>query len=208
LGWSRSADAAAGAVWKEEAAMSAGTYTLAEFVGGLRAITAELQNPCEITERVATLARALALAPTWLESKHYVGDAEQGFGIHVLHEEPDHTLLVFAAAWLPGRGAPPHNHGTWAVVAGVEGLERNTLWSRLDDGARPGYAEIRKSSETVVGPGDVLVFMPESIHSVVNESAQVTVSLHVYGYNLNLTKRSEFDPKHNAERPVLLKMQS
>jgi predicted metal-dependent enzyme (double-stranded beta helix superfamily) len=188
--------------------MSAGTYTLAEFVGGLRAITAELQNPRQITDRVASLARALALAPTWLESKHYVGDAEQGFGIHVFHEEPDHTLLVFAAAWLPGRGAPPHNHGTWAVVAGVEGLERNTLWSRVDDGARPGYAESRKSSERVVGPGDVLVFMPEAIHSVVNESAQVTVSLHVYGYNLNLTKRSEFDPKHNTERPVLLKMQS
>jgi predicted metal-dependent enzyme (double-stranded beta helix superfamily) len=95
--------------------MRTSTYTLPEFVGSLRAITSDSQDPREITERVGPLARARALARTWLESKHYVGDAEQGFGIHVLHEEPDHTLLVFAAAWLPGRGVPPHTHapGRW-----------------------------------------------------------------------------------------------
>ena len=188
--------------------MPVDAYTLAQFVGDLRAITAGTRDPREITELVRPLARSLALARTWLMPEHYAGDAEQGFGAHVLHEEPDHTLLVFAAAWLPGRGSPPHNHGTWAVVAGVDGLERNTLWNRVDNGSRPGLAQIRKGRETVVGPGDVLTLMPDSIHSVVNESAQVTVSLHVYGYNLNLTNRSEFDPERDLERPVVLKMQS
>jgi predicted metal-dependent enzyme (double-stranded beta helix superfamily) len=188
--------------------MIEGSHTLAEFVARLRAIAAETRDPREITERVRPLARALALSRTWLEPKHYAGDEQQGFGIHVLHEEPDHTLLVFAAAWLPGRGAPPHNHGTWAVVTGVEGPERNTLWERVDDGSRPGYARIRKRSEKVFGPGDVLTLMPDEIHSVVNESPRVTVSLHVYGYNLNLTTRSEFDPERNIERPVLLTMEA
>jgi predicted metal-dependent enzyme (double-stranded beta helix superfamily) len=178
----------------EEAAMPVGAHTLAEFVGHLRAITAGTRDPREITERVRPRARSLALARAWLRPAHYAGDAEQGFGVHVLHEEPDHSLLVFAAAWLPGRGAPPHNHGTWAVVAGVDGYERNTFWMRVDDGSRPGYAQIRTRDEMVVGPGDVLTLLPDAIHSVVNESAQVTVSLHVYGYNLNLTNRSEFDP--------------
>ena len=57
------------------------------------------------------------------------------------------------------------------------------------------------------GPGDVLVLLPDAIHSVVNESGQVTVSLHVYGYNLNLAKRSEFDPERDVERPVRLRME-
>jgi predicted metal-dependent enzyme (double-stranded beta helix superfamily) len=35
----------------------------------------------------------------------------------------------------------PHNHGTWAVVAGVYGPERNAFWKRLDDGSRPGCAK-------------------------------------------------------------------
>jgi predicted metal-dependent enzyme (double-stranded beta helix superfamily) len=192
----------------KEPIMTAGGYRLAEFVTDLRSIRADAQDPVEITERVRPLARALALARTWLEPKHYVGDEEQGFGVHVLHEEPDHTLLVFAAAWLPGRGAPPHTHGTWAVVAGVDGSERNVFWTRVDDGARPGYAKLRKQAEQVFGPGDVLTLLPDAIHSVVNESAQVTVSLHVYGYNLNLTNRSEFDPDRDLERPVRLRMRS
>jgi hypothetical protein len=40
-----------------------------------------------------------------------------------------------------------------------------------------------------------------------NETAAVTVSLHVYGYNLNLARRSQFDPERNVELPVTLKMQ-
>jgi hypothetical protein len=59
--------------------------------------------------------------------------------------------------------APPHNHGTWAVVAGVDGLEKNVFWKRVDDGSRPGYAEIVKAGEKVFGAGDVVTFLPESI---------------------------------------------
>jgi predicted metal-dependent enzyme (double-stranded beta helix superfamily) len=193
---------------EEAASMTTSAYTLAELVRSLRTITADSRDPEEITMRVAPLVRALALARTWLEPKHYTGDAAQGFGVHVLHEERDHTLLVFAAAWLPGRGSSPHNHGTWAVVAGVDGAERNTFWDRLDEGSRPGYAKIRKQGEKVFGPGDVLTLLPGAIHSVANESTQVTVSLHVYGYNLNLTTRSEFDPERDVDRPVVLKMES
>jgi predicted metal-dependent enzyme (double-stranded beta helix superfamily) len=188
--------------------MAEGGYNLVEFVRHLRTIATETRDPGEITQRLQPLVRVLALDRTWLEPKHYTGDDTQGFGVHVLHEEPDHTLLVFAAAWLPGRGARPHNHGTWAVVAGVDGPERNIFWQRMDDGSRPGYAKIRKQAEKVFGPGDVLALLPDAIHSVVNESGQVTVSLHVYGYNLNLAKRSEFDPEHDVERPVRLRMES
>jgi predicted metal-dependent enzyme (double-stranded beta helix superfamily) len=188
--------------------MAERTLTLGEFVGSLRAIATESADPAEIMARLRPLTRALAVGRTWLEPRHYTCDAEQGFGVHVLHEEPDHTLMVFAASWLPGRGARPHNHGTWAVVAGVDGLERNIFWRRLDDGGRPGYARIQKQSEKVFGPGDVLTLLPDAIHSVINDSAQVTVSLHVYGYNLNLATRSEFDPERDVEQPVQLKMES
>ena len=75
----------------------------------------------------------------------------------MLHEEPDYTLFVIAAAWLPGRGVAPHNHGTWAVVAGVDGLERNASWKRLADGSHPGYAKIAKVTEKDFGPGEVTV---------------------------------------------------
>jgi predicted metal-dependent enzyme (double-stranded beta helix superfamily) len=146
--------------------MNVKTYGIAEFVGDLRRIAGETSDARAIIARVRPLARELAFAKAWLAPGHYRCDAEQGFGAHLLHEEPDHTLAVFAASWLPGRGAPPHNHGTWAVVAGVDGDETNVFWERLDDGSRAGYAELRKQSEKVFGCGDVVSFLPDSIHSV------------------------------------------
>jgi predicted metal-dependent enzyme (double-stranded beta helix superfamily) len=125
--------------------------------------------------------------------------------VHLLHEEADHSLAVFAIAWLPGRGAPPHNHGAWAVVAGVDGLETNTFWQRLDDGSRPGYAEISKNGEKVFGPGEVVAFLPHDIHSVTNETPAVTVSLHVYGKHLNYTARSQYDATARTETPFLIR---
>ena len=187
--------------------MTTAVYTLDAFVKDLRTLAAETRDPGAMAARVRPLARELALARTWLQPKHYACDPEQGFGLHVLHEEPDHTLFVIVAAWLPGRGVAPHNHGTWAVVAGVDGHERNTFWKRVDDGARPGYAKLEKRGEKVFGPGEVVTLLPDAIHSVRNDTAAVTVSLHTYGYNLNLSGRLQFDPERETVESVALKME-
>ena len=184
--------------------MADAAYELSRFVDDLRAIAAETSDPRAIVARVRPFARDLALAGTWLSPRHYECDVRQGFGAHLLHEEPDHTLAIFAGAWLPGRGAPPHNHGTWAVVAGVDGPERNTFWTRVDDGSRAGRAEVHRQGDLVLGPGDVVTFLPDSIHSVVNETARVTVSLHIYGKHVNYTKRSQFDPEEGTEKAFIL----
>jgi predicted metal-dependent enzyme (double-stranded beta helix superfamily) len=187
--------------------MGGDTYTLPQFVEDLRSSVAQTQDAREIIARVRPFARRLALAKGWIQPHYYECDREQGFGVHLLHEESDHTLAVFAIAWLPGRGAPPHNHGTWAVVAGVDGPEENTFWKRLDDGSRPGYAEIIREGARLFGPGEVVAFLPDDIHSVTNETDQVTVSLHVYGKHLNYTGRSQFDPEAKTEMPFIVRQQ-
>jgi predicted metal-dependent enzyme (double-stranded beta helix superfamily) len=178
---------------------------LEQFVAELRAVTARMRDPLAIVERLQPLVLDLARSRTWLEARHYECDADQGFGAHVLHEEADHTLAVMAGAWLPGRGAPPHNHGTWALVAGVDGLERNSFWTRVDGGTRPGHAEIRRQGDSILGPGDVIAFQADSIHSVVNETERVSLSLHVYGMHVNYTNRSQFDPVTGTEKQFILK---
>ncbi len=180
------------------------TYTLSTFVQDLRTITAECDDPQDLIVRVSPLAQRLALSRSWLQPQHYTCDVEQGFGVHLLHQEPDHTLAVFAIAWLPGRGAPPHNHGTWAVVSGVDGQEKNTFWKRQDDGSRPGYAEVVWNGEKIFGPGEALAFLPHEIHSVTNENDTTTVSLHIYGMHLNYTGRSQFDVEKCSEMPFLV----
>jgi predicted metal-dependent enzyme (double-stranded beta helix superfamily) len=182
-------------------------YDLATFVKDLRAVVREAGDDRTIIAEVSPLARELALARSWLAPRHYECDPGQGFGVHLLHEEPDHTLAVFAASWLPGRRAPPHNHGTWAVVAGADGAETNVFWERLDDGTRPGYAQIRKQAEQVFGPGDVVSLLAESIHSVENRTGSVTVSLHVYGRHLNHVARLQFDPLARTATPFRVVVQ-
>jgi predicted metal-dependent enzyme (double-stranded beta helix superfamily) len=180
------------------------SYGLEELTGDLRAIAAQFSDEHEILTRVRPLARRMADTPTWLRREHHSCDEAQGFGVHLLHEEPDHALAVFAIAWLPGRGAPPHNHGTWAVVAGVEGTEKNTYWRRLDDRSRPGHAELRACGAKLIRPGGVYILTSDAIHSVTNETRRVTVSLHIYGRHLNYTGRSQFDPQSESEKPFLL----
>src|SRR5436309_13628103 len=99
--------------------MAIATYTLADYIQDLRTVTSETQDPNDIIARVGPLAERAALSKEWLQPHHYACDSEQGFGVHLLHEEPDHTLAVFAIAWLPARGAPPHNHRTCAQLHAV-----------------------------------------------------------------------------------------
>lgn len=184
-------------------------YTIPELVQDLKRISAEAKDEHEILKRVRSLARRAALSKeTWLEDRMYKADAEQGFGVYTLHEEPDHTLAVFAVSWLPDRGTPPHDHGTWAVVAGVDGPEKNEFFERVDDRKRPGYAELKKVGEKVFEFAEVVAMPAGTIHSVWNETGKVTVSLHIYGKHINFTGRSQFDPEKRTETPFILKVEN
>lgn len=174
------------------------TYSLQQYIEDLRRIVAETGDEDEILGRVGPLAQRVVADRSWLEAKHYETDEAQGFGVHLLHEEPDHSLAVLVVNWLPGRGTPPHDHGTWAVVAGVEGTERNVRYNRLDDGSRPAYAELEVKHEFDAAAGDLVCMKTGGIHKVANESDRMTLSLHTYGRHINYTDRSQFDPEHNT----------
>ena len=180
-------------------------FGIATLVHELRAARAASRDERELLVRVTTLARrAAAHRREWLRPEMCIPDEAQGFGICVLHEEGDHDLAVFVASWLPNRGTPPHDHGTWAVVVGLEGVERNTFWRRMDNGSRPGRAEILKVRESVFCAGDVVAMPTGAIHSVWNDGDRVAASLHIYGRHVNYTQRSRFDPATGTEMPYQL----
>jgi len=181
-------------------------YSLDQYVQDLRTITGEETDPVRITDRVAPLAKKFAQSPGWLRPEHRECDAEQGFGVHLLHEEPNHDLAVFVLSWLPNRGTTPHNHKTWAVVVGMEGQEQEVNWDRLDDGAKPGYADLKRGEAHVMTAGEVARCYPEHIHSVWNVGKDISMSLHTYGRHINYTGRSEFDPEARREKPYLVKV--
>ena len=181
-------------------------YTLGQYVSDLRAITAKETDPVKITDLVAPLAKKFAQSPELRRPEYRECDDEQGFGVHLLHEELNHDLAVFLISWLPNRGTTPHTHKTWAVVVGIEGQEQEINYDRVDDGAMPGYADLKRSGEQVMAAGDVARCYPEHIHSVWNVGKDISMSLHTYGRHINYTGRSEFDPQHKREKPYVIKV--
>jgi predicted metal-dependent enzyme (double-stranded beta helix superfamily) len=176
-------------------------YSLTEFIADLRSITMTVTEEFEILQKVAPLAERLAANPELLDEPPATAIAEQGFSFNLLHEEVDHSLAVAVLSWLPSGATLPHNHGTWGVVVGLAGAERNIFWRRFDDGSRPGYAELERVGEMAFVLGQAVVMPSTTIHSVENDSDLASVSLHVYGKNVYYTGRSQFDVANKRELP-------
>ncbi|MBL4756910.1 MAG: hypothetical protein JKY32_04525 [Rhizobiales bacterium] len=176
-------------------------------VDELKTITSSGLSTEKIIEAVRPLVKDLADNPDWVQPEYRTCKSEQGFGVHLLHEQEDHTLAILVAAWLPGFGIPPHNHGTWSVVAGIEGVERNYLWDLVEHDSKTGHAKIVETSHLDLGPGDIMSNKESDIHSIKNLTDEVTLSLHVYGKNINNTERYGYDPEANSFARLTVKIE-
>ena len=175
-----------------------------DFVKDVLEITARTSIEEEILKAVVPLAKRVAGNESWWTEALYIADPDLGYGSTLLHAESDNSLFIVVDSWLPGRGVPPHNHGTWAVVVGMTGPEHNVFWQRFDDGSRNGFAELQKLREEVVSVGDAACMKSGEIHSVENRGDETTLSFHVYGRHLNQTGRSQFDVENHREIPFLI----
>lgn len=174
---------------------------ISDFVTELKAATAGIGDPADAIRRVTPLMEKLAADTSWVKPEYYHCDEDQGFGITILNEEPDYSLLVEVICWLPGRGVAPHDHQTWGIVVGIDGIEVNVDWARRDDGTEPGFADIEIARETDVTKGVVVSFLPDDIHGVRNDGDVPSLSLHVYGKTPARLDRSEFDPVNKTQKP-------
>jgi predicted metal-dependent enzyme (double-stranded beta helix superfamily) len=181
-------------------------YAIKDFVDDVMKVISETEDEELIISKVSPLAIRAAAGMGWRRSEMYSADPELGFGTTLLHAESDNSLFICVDSWLPGRGVRPHEHGTWAVVLGVTGVEVNTNWERIDDGSVEGHAELRKVNEQSISAGEVITMKTGAIHSVKNPTKETTLSFHVYGHHLNHTGRSQFDVQNNREIPFLIQM--
>ncbi len=178
--------------------------SLRRLVTHMRDVTAQTGDEALILAALAGPLRLAALEEDWLRPAFAIVPADPGFCSFLLHEEADHGLAVFAVAWAPGQGAPPHDHGTWGLAAGVRGAETNIVWRRVDDGSRPGHAEIEEESRLSIGRGEVIRLSSRDIHSVRNEGDEVALSLHIYGRHLNHTGRHRYEVETQTMHPFII----
>jgi len=101
-----------------------------------------------------------------------------------LSEDADHRYALYVVAPAPGQFSPPHDHTTWAVIAGVHGRENNKFYARTDDGLQPGVAQIEPSGEFDVVAGSAIALMPDDIHSIHLGADGPHANLHLYGMSV------------------------
>jgi predicted metal-dependent enzyme (double-stranded beta helix superfamily) len=114
---------------------------------------------------------------------------EEGPKRHILHEEADHSLALFVVAMNGGERTAPHDHGTWTVIAGLEGSEVNRRWTRAADN------EVVAAGEEVVDDATILSLPGSTIHSLHNETDAASVTLQLYGVNPDHIQHRNYTPR-------------
>ncbi|HXY98918.1 MAG TPA: rhodanese-like domain-containing protein [Stellaceae bacterium] len=113
--------------------------------------------------------------------------------VYRLAEDLDRRFALYASAGVPGKAQPPHNHTTWAVIAGVFGDEHNVFYDRTDDRATPGIGRLRKTGELTVRRGNACALLPDDFHTIEVTGGKPSLHLHLYGMSLeNLPERIFF----------------
>jgi predicted metal-dependent enzyme (double-stranded beta helix superfamily) len=105
--------------------------------------------------------------------------------VYGLAEDARSGIALYLVSDAPGTVSPPHEHLTWAIIAGIRGVEANTLYRIIDSASR----EVEVCGEVVVGAGQSLVLPERAIHSTAALGATATYHLHLYGKPLESLPR-------------------
>ena len=153
-------------------------------------------------EKIGGLLSSLASRADLFPQEEFPLGAEGG--IYRLSEDPDHRFALYASAGGAGKKVPPHNHTTWAIIAGVHGAERNVVYERLDNCAQEGVVQLREapSKEKTLKRGDVIAFLPDDFHHIETPvGSGNALHLHFYGLSLeHLPDRQTVDLKTGAAK--------
>jgi 3-mercaptopropionate dioxygenase len=133
-----------------------------------------IDDPQAIADRLG----GLLAADGWLAPEHQLGSRD-GYRQHVLHVSASRRLSVVALVWLPGQRTPIHDHVSWCVVGVYRGVERETRYRMVDRHLVPVG-----TIEAAAGHVEALVPPAENIHSVTASGPGKTISIHVYGADI------------------------
>lgn len=133
-----------------------------------------VDDPHAIAERL----KPLLATDGWLAPEHQL-PGRDSYRQHLLHVSQCRRLSVVALVWLPGQRTPIHDHVSWCVVGVYRGVERETHYRLVERRLEPVG-----TFEATAGHVEALVPPAENIHSVAAAGATKTISIHVYGADI------------------------
>jgi len=167
---------------------------VARAIADARAIVARAGVTRAALEAIKPTLIALASRTELFPPAHFPIAPGRTAAIYHLAEDEDGAFALYGSAAVPGGRQPPHNHTTWAVIAGVYGEEHNVFYQRSDDGTVEGRGALAKTHEATVCRGNAVALMPDDYHTIQALGDRPRLHLHLYGRTLeDLPGRIGFD---------------
>jgi len=163
-------------------------YKLYRFLTDVEDLLGEMQSDRLLIQAICPLVRRLLTSSTWIQLSGLEPDPDLGWAVQTLYDEPDFPLTVQLVSWLPNQVSPIHNHGAWAIVAILSGVEKNYLWQRTGNRKLPD--QVKSVGDRILAAGEIIGFVPEAIHSI--EALEPTISFNLYG-ETRYDQRFEFN---------------
>jgi 3-mercaptopropionate dioxygenase len=148
------------------------------FADFVRDAEATIDDP----EAIAARLQPLLAQDGWLARRHQAPGVDR-YRQHLLHVSSCRRLSVVALVWRPGQVTSIHDHVSWCVVGVHRGEEHETHYREVERDGRRGLVPV---GEVVAGPGHVEALVPPAanIHAVTAGGAGKTISIHVYGADI------------------------
>jgi predicted metal-dependent enzyme (double-stranded beta helix superfamily) len=138
---------------------------LDRFITDLRAIWAADADDGRRMAKAKPLLEKLVMDPV-LKAHSAQWPSTEGRKNLLLYVDPDYAFVVNAVVRVPGRTGSVHDHAdAWVLYGLLDGTESLERFDRVDDGSRPGYAEVKLTSVTTGSQGKVDLVEPRAIHA-------------------------------------------
>jgi predicted metal-dependent enzyme (double-stranded beta helix superfamily) len=136
-----------------------------EFIADLRAIWASEEDDGRRMAKAKPLLAKLVMDPA-LKAHSANWPSTEGRKNLLFYVDPDYHFVINGVVRVPGRTGSIHDHAdAWVLYGVLDGTESLERFDRIDDGSRPGYAEVKLSSVTTGSQGKVDLVPPRAIHA-------------------------------------------
>ena len=135
------------------------------FIADLRGVWGAEPDDGRRMEKAKPLVEAFVTDPS-VKAHSAQWPSTEGRKNLLLYVDPTYGFVVNAVVRVPGRTGSVHDHAdAWVLYGVLDGTESLERYERIDDGSRPGYADVRLASVTTGTQGKVDLVPPHTIHA-------------------------------------------
>ena len=183
------------------------TPEIRALVDETRRLTQDISDTAARVEALRPAFSKLLSADGWLPKEYSEPDLKSGMGSgigqYALYRALDGSLCLFSLVIPAGAETPIHDHLAWGLIGVYRGVQHETVYRRMDDGANESIAKLEVARRQTVRRGQFYTLLPplDDIHFVKTASDVPSVSIHLLANDTACVTRHRFDAASGVVTP-------